>query len=72
MKAVAAAVEQVVRYREQVERDPALRPVRALVVAPDFAPQARALAAARGVECVVLDVGALRRGVAPELRLFDG
>ncbi len=72
VKAVAAAVEQVVRYREQVERDPALRPVRALVVAPDFAPQARALATARGVECVVLDVGALRRGVAPDLRLFEG
>ena len=47
-------------------------PVRALVVAPDFAPQARALATARGVECVVLDVGALRRGVAPDLRLFEG
>jgi RecB family endonuclease NucS len=72
VRAVAAAVEQVVRYREQVERDPALRPVRALVVAPDFAPQARALASARGVECVVLDVAALPAGAEPDLRLFDG
>jgi RecB family endonuclease NucS len=72
VKAVAAAVEQVVRYREQVERDPACVPVRAVVVAPEFAPQARALAATRGVECIVLDVAALRAGVAPALRLFDG
>ena len=50
MRAVAAAVEQVVRYREQALRDASLGEVRAIVVAPDFAPQARALAAARDVE----------------------
>ena len=52
MRAVAAAVEQVIRYREQVDLTPSLAPARAIVAAPDFAPQARVLADARGVECV--------------------
>jgi RecB family endonuclease NucS len=70
VKAVVAAVEQVVRYREHVERDPALGPARALVVAPDFAPQARKLAERRDVECVVLDVAALYAGVEADPTLF--
>ena len=70
VRAVAAAIEQVVRYREQVERDPSLRPVRALVAAPDFAPQARALADARAVECVPLDIAALLHDATPEPTLF--
>ena len=44
VRAVAAAVEQVVRYREQAQRNAALGEIRALVVAPDFAPQAKVLA----------------------------
>jgi hypothetical protein len=60
----------VIRYREQVERDAALRPVRAIVAAPDFAPQARALAALREVECVVFDPAILRGAAAPDLKLF--
>jgi len=70
VRAVAAAVEQVIRYREQVGRDPSLRPVRALVVAPEFAPQARVLAEARDVECVALDVERLRGEAAPNPSLF--
>ena len=41
VRAIAAAVEQVVRYREQAERNAALGAIRALVVAPEFAPQAK-------------------------------
>ena len=41
VRAVAAAVDQVVRYREQALRNAALGEIRALVVAPDFAPQAK-------------------------------
>ena len=71
VRAVAAAVEQVVRYREQVERDPELAPARAVVVAPDFAPQARALALTRDVELIALDVAALRAEAEENaLRLF--
>ena len=70
VRAVAAAVEQVLRYREQVERDPGLRPVRAIVAAPDFAPQARVLADARDVLCIAFDPAILRGEVAPALRLF--
>jgi len=70
IRAVASAVEQVVRYREQAERDPSLGPVRALVVAPDFAPQARVLADARGVERVTLDVGRLIAEAEADLTLF--
>jgi len=70
VRAVAAAVEQVVRYREQALRDPAAGEVRALVVAPDFAPQARVLAGTRGVEMVVLDVPRLLAELEAELTLF--
>lgn len=70
VRAVAAAVEQVIRYREQVERDPSLRPVRAVVAAPEFAPQARVLAEARGVDCITFDIDVLRGEVEPALRLF--
>jgi RecB family endonuclease NucS len=71
IRAVASAVEQVVRYREQAERDPSIGQVRALVVAPDFAPQARVLADARGVERVTLDVGRLIAEAEADLTLFS-
>jgi len=70
VRAVAAAVEQVIRYREQVELTPSLVPVRAIVAAPDFAPQARVLAASRNVECIVFDPAALRGASEPDLTLF--
>jgi RecB family endonuclease NucS len=70
IRATAAAVEQVVRYREQAERNRVLRPVRALVVAPDFAPQAQVLADARDVERVSLDVEGLLAQAEDALTLF--
>jgi RecB family endonuclease NucS len=70
VRAVAAAVEQVIRYREQVDLTPSLAPARAIVAAPDFAPQARVLAEARGVECVMFDPALLRGASEPDLTLF--
>lgn len=70
VKAVAAAVEQVVRYREQIAKDAAFAEARALVVAPEFAPQARSLADERDVELVVLDVAALYAGAESDPTLF--
>ncbi|MDX6376521.1 MAG: endonuclease [Gaiellaceae bacterium] len=70
VRAVAAAVEQVIRYREQVDLTPSLAPARAIVAAPEFAPQARVLAEARGVECVVFDPALLRGASEPDLTLF--
>ena len=70
VKAVAAAVEQVVRYREQALRDPLCGSVRAIVAAPEFAPQARALAEARDVELVAVDMQALLELADAELTLF--
>jgi RecB family endonuclease NucS len=71
IQALAAAVEQVVRYREQALRDPLSGPVRAIVAAPEFAPQARALAEARDVELVRIDVQALFELADAELTLFS-
>ena len=70
VKAVAAAVEQVVRYREHVEKDATIAGARAIVLAPEFAPQARNLAERRNVECVTLDVAALYAGTEPDPQLF--
>jgi len=70
VKAVVAAVEQVVRYREHIEKDAAYTGARALVVAPEFAPQARKLAERRNVECVTLDVAALYAGTEHDPTLF--
>ena len=70
VKAVVAAVEQVVRYREHIEKDAAYAGARALVVAPEFAPQARKLAERRNVECVTLDVAALYAGTEHDPTLF--
>ena len=70
VKAVVAAVEQVVRYREHIEKDAAFAGARALVVAPEFAPQARKLAERRNVECVTLDVAALYAGTEHDPTLF--
>ena len=70
VKAVVAAVEQVVRYREHIEKDAAYAGARAIVLAPEFAPQARKLAERRNVECVVLDVAALYAGTEQDPTLF--
>jgi len=63
-------VEQLTRYRELLDRDPHLRPVRAVFAAQEITPQARTLATDRGIECVVLDYQALRGSGEPDNRLF--
>ncbi len=58
-------VEQLARYLERLDLDPLLRPIRGIYVAQEIKPQARILAAARGITCVTVDYDALR-GVAPK------
>ncbi len=64
------AVEQLTRYLERIRGDPALRSCRGVVAAQVVKPQARALARAREIECVEVDLGVLRGERAPELKLF--
>lgn len=54
------AVEQLTRYLELLNRDPILAPVRGILAAQAFAPQARTLATDRGIECLVLDYDAMK------------
>ena len=63
-------VEQLTRYLELLNRDPLLAPVRGLLAAQEIRPQARTLAADRGIECRVVDYDALRGLDDPESRLF--
>jgi RecB family endonuclease NucS len=63
-------VEQLTRYLELMNRDPALRPVRGIFAAQEIKPQARTLAEDRGIQCVVIDYDALRGLDDPSLRLF--
>lgn len=59
-KAGIDAVEQLTRYLDLLNRDPHLRPVKGVLAAQSFAPQARTLATDRGIDCVVLDYDAMR------------
>ncbi|MDY0828380.1 endonuclease NucS [Microbacterium sp. BG28] len=54
------AVEQLTRYLDLLNRDSHLRPVRGVLAAQAFAPQARTLATDRGIDCVVLDYEAMK------------
>jgi len=63
-------VEQLTRYLEQMNRDPALRPVRGIFAAQEIKPQARVLAQDRDIECVVVNYDELRGIDDPSLRLF--
>ena len=63
-------VEQLTRYLELLNRDPKLRPVRGILAAQEIRPQARVLAADRGIGCAVVDYDALRGMDDPSLRLF--
>jgi endonuclease len=58
-------VEQLARYLDRLDRDPLLRPVRGIFAAQEIKPQARVLAAQRGIDCVVLDYDELR-GLEPD------
>jgi RecB family endonuclease NucS len=63
-------VEQLVRYLERLDLDGRLRPVRGIFAAQQIKPQARVLAAARGIECVEVDYDALRGAESDRLTLF--
>ena len=63
-------VEQLARYLEFMERDPMLRPVRGVFVAQVIKPQAKTLAAERGIVCVEVDYDALRGIERPQISLF--
>ena len=63
-------VEQLTRYVELLGRDPLLAPVRGVLAAQEIKPQARVLAADRGLGCVTVDYDELR-GFEPTVpRLF--
>ena len=70
-RAVAAHVEQLTRYCERVDLDPAHAPCRGILVAPEIAPQARVMCDARGYTFVELDYDVLKGDAAPELTLFE-
>jgi hypothetical protein len=63
-------VEQLTRYLDLLNRDPALRPVRGIFAAQEIRPQARVLALDRGISCAVVDYDALRGMDDAEHRLF--
>jgi len=63
-------VEQLTRYLERLDRDPLLRPVRGMFVAQEIKPQAKVLAADRGIACVEVDYDELRGIDTKEDRLF--
>jgi RecB family endonuclease NucS len=63
-------VEQLARYLERLDRDPMLRPVRGVFVAQQVKPQAKVLAADRGIAVVEVDYDLLRGIASDELRLF--
>ncbi len=53
-------VEQLTRYLDLLNRDPQLAPVRGIFAAQEIKPQARVLAADRGIDCLILDYDELR------------
>jgi RecB family endonuclease NucS len=63
-------VEQLARYLERMERDPLLRGVRGVFVAQVIKPQAKVLAASRGIDCVEVDYDVLRGAREADLTLF--
>jgi endonuclease len=63
-------VEQLARYLEFMDRDPMLRPVRGMFVAQVIKPQAKRLAAERGIICVEVDYDQLRGIERAQASLF--
>ena len=64
------AVEQLTRYLERICGSPGLGRCRGVLAAQHLKPQARALAEARGIRCVQIDLGVLRGEREPDLTLF--
>ncbi|MGH2995044.1 MAG: endonuclease NucS [Gaiellaceae bacterium] len=64
------AVEQLCRYLERIQLDPATAGCRGILAAERFRPQAVTLAEARGIRCAEVDLALLRGEREPELTLF--
>ncbi len=64
------AVEQLTRYLERIQLDPAMADCRGVLAAQVIKPQARVLAEARGLDWVEVDLGELRGDREPALTLF--
>jgi RecB family endonuclease NucS len=64
------AVEQLARYLERIRRDPALAGCRGVLAAHVVKPQARVLAASRGLDWVEVDLAEIRGEREPALTLF--
>lgn len=60
-----AGVEQLTRYLQFLNQDTTLAPVQGMLAAQVVRPQARALGADRGIECVEIDYDLLR-GIEPD------
>jgi len=63
-------VEQLTRYLELLGRDPHLAPVAGVFAAQEIKPQARVLAADRGIRCVTLDYDGMKGVESGAPRLF--
>jgi RecB family endonuclease NucS len=63
-------VEQLARYLERLDLDGRLRPVRGIFAAQRIRPQAKVLAASRGIACVEVDYDELRGIERDTLTLF--
>lgn len=63
-------VEQLTRYLELLGRDPHLAPVRGVFAAQEIKPQAKILAADRGIHCVTLDYDGMKGVDSGAPRLF--
>ena len=63
-------VEQLTRYLELLNRDPLLAPVRGVFAAQEIKPQARVLAADRGIRCLTLDYDGMKGVESGAPRLF--
>lgn len=68
--ATMESVQQLTRYLERIRLDPAMASCRGVLVAKWIKPQARVLAASRGIDCVEVDIEVLRGNREPELTLF--
>jgi endonuclease len=63
-------VEQLTRYLELLGRDPHLAPVTGVFAAQEIKPQAKVLAADRGIRCVTLDYDEMKGVQSGAPRLF--
>lgn len=63
-------VEQLTRYLELLGRDPHLAPVSGVFAAQEIKPQAKVLAADRGIRCVTLDYEGMKGTSSGAPRLF--